>query len=104
MANEEILVTVDRQWLISAAPAGMPRIRTEMVTTLAKIYGPGPVDRALVESAELCRFWRRRSRPDVAAAITGCLAISGRQCLGTSSTISCSRRVYGRHWNGPHWR
>jgi hypothetical protein len=47
-----------RQWLISAAAAGSARMRTKMIAAvaLAKIYGPGPVDRALTVAAELGRF------------------------------------------------
>jgi transposase len=46
------------QWLISAAAAGTARMRTKMIAAvaLAKIYGPGPVDRALTVAAELGRF------------------------------------------------
>jgi transposase len=45
-------------WLISAAAVGTARIRTKMIAAvaLAKIYGPGPVDRALATAAELSRF------------------------------------------------
>src|SRR5437763_1145678 len=45
-------------WLISAAAVGTARIRTKMIAAvaLAKIYGPGPVDRALTTAAELSRF------------------------------------------------
>ena len=44
-------------WLISAAAAGTARMRTKMIAAvaLAKIYGCGPVDRALATAAELCR-------------------------------------------------
>jgi transposase len=47
-----------QQWLISAAAAGTLRIRTKMIAAvaLAKIYGSGPVDRALAVAAELGRF------------------------------------------------
>jgi transposase len=47
-----------RQWLIAAAAAGTARMRTKMIAAvaLAKIYGPGPVDRALATAAELGRF------------------------------------------------
>ncbi|HEY0581733.1 MAG TPA: IS21 family transposase [Chloroflexota bacterium] len=47
-----------QQWLISAAAAGSARMRTKMIAAvaLAKIYGPGPVDRALTVAAELGRF------------------------------------------------
>ena len=47
-----------QQWLISAAAVGTARIRTKMIAAvaLAKIYGPGPVDRALATAAELDRF------------------------------------------------
>jgi Mu transposase-like protein len=47
-----------RQWLISAAAAGTARMRTKMIAAvaLAKIYGAGPVDRALATAAELGRF------------------------------------------------
>jgi hypothetical protein len=46
------------QWLISAAAAGASRMRTKMLAAvaLAKIYGPGPVERALASAAELGRF------------------------------------------------
>jgi transposase len=46
------------QWLISAAAVGTSRMRTKMIAAvaLAKIYGPGPVDRALTVAAELGRF------------------------------------------------
>ena len=46
------------QWLIAAAAVGTARIRTKMIAAvaLAKIYGPGPVDRALASAAELERF------------------------------------------------
>jgi hypothetical protein len=46
------------QWLISAAAVGTARIRTKMIAAvaLAKIFGPGPVDRALTSAAELGRF------------------------------------------------
>jgi hypothetical protein len=46
------------QWLISAAATGTARMRTKMLAAvaLAKIYGPGPVDRALASAAELGRF------------------------------------------------
>jgi hypothetical protein len=47
-----------QQWLISAAAVGTARIRTKMIAAvaLAKIFGPGPVDRALTTAAELGRF------------------------------------------------
>ncbi len=47
-----------QQWLISAAAVGTARIRTKMIAAvaLAKIYGSGPVDRALATAAELGRF------------------------------------------------
>jgi hypothetical protein len=43
---------------MAAAAVGTARIRTKMIATvaLAKIYGPGPVDRALATAAELGRF------------------------------------------------
>jgi hypothetical protein len=46
------------QWLIAAAAIGTARIRTKMIAAvaLAKIYGSGPVDRALATAAELGRF------------------------------------------------
>jgi hypothetical protein len=46
------------QWLIAAAAVGAARIRTKMIAAvaLAKIYGPGPVNRALTTAAELQRF------------------------------------------------
>ena len=46
------------QWLMAAAAVGAARIRTKMIAAvaLAKIYGPGPVDRALATAAELQRF------------------------------------------------
>lgn len=46
------------QWLIAAAAVGSARMRTKMIAAvaLAKIYGPGPVDRALATAAELQRF------------------------------------------------
>jgi transposase len=46
------------QWLTSAASVGTARMRTKMIAAvaLAKIYGPGPVDRALAAAAELGRF------------------------------------------------
>jgi len=46
------------QWLITAAAVGTARMRTKMIATvaLAKIFGPGPVDRALATAAELGRF------------------------------------------------
>jgi hypothetical protein len=46
------------QWLMAAAAVGTARIRTKMIASvaLAKIYGPGPVDRALMTAAELGRF------------------------------------------------
>jgi transposase len=47
-----------QQWLISAAAVGTARMRTKMIAAvaLAKIYGFGPVDRALATAAELGRF------------------------------------------------
>ena len=47
-----------QQWLITAAAAGVARIRTKMIAAvaLAKIYGLAPVDRALALAAELGRF------------------------------------------------
>ena len=47
-----------KQWLIAAAAVGTARIRTKMIAAvaLAKIFGPGPVDRALMTAAELGRF------------------------------------------------
>jgi hypothetical protein len=47
-----------KQWLIAAAAVGTPRIRTKMIAAvaLAKIFGSGPVDRALMAAAELQRF------------------------------------------------
>jgi transposase len=47
-----------RQWLINAAAVGTARMRTKMIAAvaLAKIYGFGPVDRALATAAELGRF------------------------------------------------
>ena len=47
-----------RQWLISAAAVGTARMRTKMIAAvaLAKIYGFGPVDRALATAADLGRF------------------------------------------------
>ena len=47
-----------QQWLITAAAVGTARIRTKMIAAvaLAKIYGSGPVDRALATAAELGRF------------------------------------------------
>jgi hypothetical protein len=47
-----------QQWLIAAAAVGTPRIRTKMIAAvaLATIFGPGPVDRALLTAAELGRF------------------------------------------------
>jgi hypothetical protein len=47
-----------RQWLISAAAVGTPRIRTKMIAAvaLATLYGAAPVDRALATAAELGRF------------------------------------------------
>jgi transposase len=47
-----------RHWLINAAAAGTARLRTKMIAAvaLAKIYGSGPVDRALATAAELGRF------------------------------------------------
>jgi transposase len=47
-----------QQWLINAAAVGTARMRTKMIAAvaLAKIYGPGPVDRALTVAAELGRF------------------------------------------------
>lgn len=47
-----------QQWLIAAAAAGSARIRSKMIAAvaLAKIYGLGPVDRALATAAELSRF------------------------------------------------
>src|SRR5438067_1131744 len=47
-----------QHWLISAAAVGTARMRTKMIAAvaLAKIYGPGPVDRALATAAELSRF------------------------------------------------
>jgi transposase len=46
------------QWLITGAAAGTLRMRTKMIAAvaLAKIYGSGPVDRALATAAELGRF------------------------------------------------
>ena len=46
------------QWLIAAAATGSARIRSKMIAAvaLAKIYGLGPVDRALATAAELGRF------------------------------------------------
>ncbi|MBO0882843.1 MAG: IS21 family transposase, partial [Mycobacterium sp.] len=46
------------QWLVAAATVGAARIRTKMIAAvaLAKIFGPGPVDRALATAAELGRF------------------------------------------------
>lgn len=43
---------------MAAAAVGTARIRTKMIAAaaLAKIYGPGPVDRALATAAELGRF------------------------------------------------
>jgi hypothetical protein len=43
---------------MAAAAVGAARIRTKMIASvaLAKIYGPGPVDRALATAAELHRF------------------------------------------------
>ena len=45
-------------WLLAAAAAGTARMRTKMMAAvaLAKIYGFGPVDRALATAAELGRF------------------------------------------------
>src|SRR5215471_8177112 len=45
-------------WLISAAAVGTTRMRTKMIAAvaLAKIYGFGPVDRALATAADLGRF------------------------------------------------
>jgi transposase len=47
-----------QQWLISAAAVGAARIRTKMIAAvaLAKIFGSGPVDRALASAADLGRF------------------------------------------------
>jgi transposase len=47
-----------RQWLLSAAAVGTSRMRTKMIAAvaLAKIYGCGPVDRALATAADLGRF------------------------------------------------
>jgi hypothetical protein len=47
-----------KQWLIAAAAVGTARVRTKMIAAvaLAKIFGPGPVDRALMTAAELGRF------------------------------------------------
>jgi hypothetical protein len=47
-----------KQWLIAAAAVGAARIRSRMIAALAlaKIYGFGPVDRALATAAELGRF------------------------------------------------
>jgi transposase len=47
-----------QQWLITGAAAGTLRMRSKMIAAvaLAKIYGPGPVDRALASAAELGRF------------------------------------------------
>jgi hypothetical protein len=47
-----------QQWLIAAAATGTARLRTKMIAAvaLAKIYGPGPIDRALATAAELGRF------------------------------------------------
>jgi transposase len=46
------------QWLIAAAALGTARIRSKMLAAvaLAKLYGPGPIDRALATAAELGRF------------------------------------------------
>ena len=46
------------QWLIAAAAVGTARIRSKIIAAvaLAKIFGPGPVDRALMTAAELGRF------------------------------------------------
>ena len=47
-----------QQWLITGAAAGTLRMRSKMIAAvaLAKIYGHGPVDRALATAAELGRF------------------------------------------------
>lgn len=47
-----------QRWLVSAAAVGTARMRTKMIAAvaLAKIYGFGPVDRALATAAELGRF------------------------------------------------
>jgi transposase len=47
-----------QRWLVSAAAVGTARMRTKMIAAvaLAKIYGSGPVDRALATAAELGRF------------------------------------------------
>lgn len=47
-----------QQWLVTAAAAGTLRMRLKMMAAvaLAKIYGFGPVDRALATAAELGRF------------------------------------------------
>jgi hypothetical protein len=47
-----------QRWLVSAAAVGTARIRTKMIAAvaLAKIYGFGPVERALSTAAELGRF------------------------------------------------
>ena len=47
-----------QQWLIAAAAVGTRRMRSKMIAAvaLARIYGPGPVDRALAAAAELGRF------------------------------------------------
>lgn len=47
-----------QRWLITAAAAGIARMRTKMIASvaLARIYGPGPVDQALGTAADLGRF------------------------------------------------
>jgi hypothetical protein len=47
-----------QQWLLAAAAVGTARMRTKLIgaVALARIYGPGPVDRALATAAELGRF------------------------------------------------
>jgi transposase len=47
-----------QQWLLAAAAVGTSRMRTKMIgaVALARIYGPGPVDRGLALAAELGRF------------------------------------------------
>jgi hypothetical protein len=44
--------------LLAAAAVGTSRLRTKLIgaVALARIYGPGPVDRALAAAAELGRF------------------------------------------------